>query len=101
VRLHTSAATHRNTKAWKRCAASTKRGAWWCSFPSNDFGGEEPGSNREIAAFCVNQYAVDFPMFSKILVKRRQAHPPFLRGTGIEPDDPKSVAAIERLLETR
>src|SRR6266496_2465042 len=34
-------------------------------FPMNDFGGQEPGSNKEISAFCVNQYAIDFPMFSK------------------------------------
>src|SRR5947209_20301983 len=27
-------------------------------FPSNDFGGQEPGSNKEISTFCVNQYAI-------------------------------------------
>jgi len=34
-------------------------------FPSNDFGGQEPGSNAEIAAFCDNTFSVKFPMFAK------------------------------------
>jgi len=37
-------------------------------FPANDFGGQEPGSNEEIATFCRATFAVDFPMFSKITV---------------------------------
>src|SRR5213592_1723648 len=41
------------------------RGRVIVGFPSNDFGGQEPGSNKEIASFCVNQYAVDFPVFAK------------------------------------
>ena len=44
-------------------------------FPSNDFGSQEPGSHREIAAFCENQFAVQFPMFTKVMVKGSQAHP--------------------------
>ena len=44
-------------------------------FPSNDFGGQEPGSATEIAAFCENQFAVQFPMFSKVTVKGDKAHP--------------------------
>jgi len=44
-------------------------------FPSNDFGGQEPGSATEIAAFCENQFAVKFPMFSKVTVKGDKAHP--------------------------
>src|SRR6266850_7704418 len=47
-------------------------------FPMNDFGGQEPGSNKEIAAFCVNQYAIDFPMFAKIPVKGKEANPFYL-----------------------
>jgi hypothetical protein len=35
----------------------------------NDFGGQEPGSNKDISAFCVNQYAIDFPMFAKTDLK--------------------------------
>jgi glutathione peroxidase len=34
-------------------------------FPSNDFGGQEPGSNAEIKHFCQAKYNVDFPMFDK------------------------------------
>ena len=37
-------------------------------FPSNDFGQQEPGSNKEIADFCKNTYDVKFPMFSKSVV---------------------------------
>lgn len=44
-------------------------------FPSNDFGGQEPGSATEIAAFCENQFAVQFPMFTKVAVKGDKAHP--------------------------
>ena len=38
-------------------------------FPSNDFGQQEPGSNKEIADFCDRTYSVKFPMFSKTSVK--------------------------------
>jgi glutathione peroxidase len=34
-------------------------------FPANDFGGQEPGANREIARFCEENFGVSFPMFSK------------------------------------
>jgi glutathione peroxidase len=105
------------------------RGLVVLGFPSNDFGGQEPGSNREIAAFCVNRFAVDFPMFAKIPVAGEAAHPFYAElarttrtaprwnfhkylvdrtGTKVQsfearttPDDPKLVAAIERLLENR
>ena len=38
-------------------------------FPSNDFGGQEPGSPDEIATFCKKNYGVSFPMFSKLVTK--------------------------------
>jgi glutathione peroxidase len=38
-------------------------------FPSNDFGGQEPGSNAEIIEFCQANYGVEFDMFSTIAVK--------------------------------
>lgn len=38
-------------------------------FPANDFGAQEPGSNKEIAAFCKKEYSVTFPMAAKITVK--------------------------------
>jgi glutathione peroxidase len=45
--------------------------------PSNDFAGQEPGANEEIAQFCYANYGVDFPMMSKVHVKGPQAHPFF------------------------
>lgn len=44
-------------------------------FPSNDFGGQEPGSNEEIAAFCEKNFGVTFPMMDKIPVKGKDQHP--------------------------
>ncbi|WP_230680417.1 glutathione peroxidase [Pontibacter sp. 172403-2] len=38
-------------------------------FPANNFGGQEPGSNKEIATFCEKNYGVEFQMFEKISVK--------------------------------
>lgn len=38
-------------------------------FPANDFGAQEPGSDREIAEFCQKNYSVSFPMATKITVK--------------------------------
>lgn len=44
-------------------------------FPSNDFGKQEPGSDKQIADFCLNTYGVKFPMFSKSSVAGPQANP--------------------------
>lgn len=44
-------------------------------FPSNDFLGQEPGTNEEIATFCSTRFEVSFPMMSKISVKGKQKHP--------------------------
>jgi len=93
-------------------------------FPSNDFGGQEPGSNKEISTFCVNQYAIDFPMFAKTELKANPLYADLVKSTGdaprwnfhkylvdrsgrrvqsfgtkVEPNDVKLVGAIERLLE--
>jgi len=38
-------------------------------FPSNDFGGQEPGTAEEIATFCKRTYDVTFPMFAKVVTK--------------------------------
>ena len=51
------------------------RGLVVLGFPSNDFLGQEPGSNEQIKEFCTLNYGVSFPMFAKIKVKGRQAHP--------------------------
>ena len=39
-------------------------------FPSNDFGGQEPGSAQEIATFCRLTYDVTFPMFEKVVTRK-------------------------------
>ena len=44
-------------------------------FPSNDFMGQEPGTEEQIQEFCRLTYGVDFPMFEKTSVKERDAHP--------------------------
>jgi len=100
------------------------RGLVVLGFPSNDFGGQEPGSNKEIASFCVNQYAIDFPMFAKTELTKNPLFADLVKATGqaprwnfhkylvdrsgakvqsfdtrVAPDDPKLVAAIERLLQ--
>ena len=100
------------------------RGLVVLGFPSNDFGGHEPGSNQEIAAFCANQYAIDFPMFAKTALKNNPLYADLARAAGaaprwnfhkylvgrdgrtvqsfdtrVDPADPKLVSAIERLLE--
>jgi len=99
------------------------RGLVVLGFPSNDFGGQEPGSNKEIEAFCVNQYAIDFPMFAKTELKNNPLYTDLAKATGaaprwnfhkylidrsgsevqsfdtkVEPNDPKFVGAIEQLL---
>ena len=92
-------------------------------FPSNDFGGQEPGSNKDIAAFCVNQYAIDFPVFAKTSLRSNPLFVDLAKASGqaprwnfhkylvdrggrqvlsfdtkVAPDDPRVVAAIEKLL---
>jgi glutathione peroxidase len=44
-------------------------------FPANDFGGQEPGTDEEIAEFCSTTYAVQFPLYSKIVVTGADKHP--------------------------
>lgn len=44
-------------------------------FPANNFMGQEPGSNEEIATFCERNYGVSFPMMEKISVKGKDMHP--------------------------
>ena len=44
-------------------------------FPCNQFGGQDPGANDEIASFCQVNYGVDFPMMAKIDVNGAGAHP--------------------------
>ena len=99
------------------------RGLVVLGFPANDFGGQEPGSNKEISAFCVNQYAIDFPMFAKIDLKKSPLYTELTKASGsaprwnfhkylidrhgrvvanfsprTQPDDPALVAKLESLL---
>jgi glutathione peroxidase len=100
-----------------------ERGLVVLGFPMNDFGGQEPGANKDIAAFCVNQYAIDFPMFAKTALKENALYADLAKATGaaprwnfhkylidrsgtqvqsydtrVDPGDRKLVAEIERLL---
>jgi glutathione peroxidase len=102
-----------------------KQGLVLLGFPSNDFGGQEPGSAGEIAAFCKKNYGVTFPMFEKVVTKGEGASPVYrflaskngapqwnfhkylvgkdgaVRGafpSAVRPDDAKLVAAIDKAL---
>jgi glutathione peroxidase len=44
-------------------------------FPCNQFGAQEPGSEADIGAFCDTNYGVSFPMFAKVEVNGKNAHP--------------------------
>ncbi len=46
--------------------------------PSNQFGGQEPGSNKEIKDFCETNFNITFPMTEKYDVKGKNAHPIYL-----------------------
>lgn len=64
------------------------RGLVVVGFPSNDFGNQEPGSDREIAEFCRLTYGVKFPMFAKTTVVGKNANPFYAqlaKATGSEP----------------
>ena len=54
-----------------------ERGLVILGFPANNFGGQEPGTEEEIAEFCMSNYGVTFPMFSKISVKGGDIDPLF------------------------
>ena len=79
-------------------------------FPANNFAGQEPGSDAEIASFCSTTFDVTFPLFSKISVKGVDQHPLYrnlvaakpelkdaqifrdkLKGYGIDPGQPGEV----------
>ena len=97
-------------------------------FPSNDFGGQEPGTAQEIAQFCKLTYDVTFPMFEKVVTKAGSTQSPvysFLGASGnlpawnfskyvidkqgkivaffpskVTPEDPALRAAIEQALKS-
>ena len=57
---------------WKDYA---DRGLTVLGFPCNQFGGQDPGANTEIASFCQLNYGVSFPVMAKIDVNGSEAHP--------------------------
>ncbi|QAZ39431.1 glutathione peroxidase [Methylibium sp. Pch-M] len=59
-----------------------ERGLAVLGFPSNEFGGQDPGSNDEIASFCQLNYGVSFPMMAKVEVNGAGAHPLYQWLTG-------------------
>ncbi len=105
------------------------RGLVVLGFPSNDFGAQEPGSNKEIAEFCRLTYGVEFPMFEKSSVTSLKTNPLYadlLARTGqapkwnfhkylidrngnaagtfassVEPDDRALLSPLEKLLADR
>ncbi len=67
--------THQYTNlqtVWERYR---DRGLVVLGVPSNDFGGQEPGSEAEIKEFCEVNFDVDFPLTEKVRVKGKEAHP--------------------------
>jgi len=94
-------------------------------FPSNEFGGQEPGSEAEIAEFCTTKFGVKFPMFAKVATKGSAQSPIYqeltakhgepkwnfhkylvgkdgsVRGaftSNVKPDAPELLAAIDSAL---
>jgi len=97
-------------------------------FPCNDYGGQEPGSNEEIAQFCSLNYGVTFDLFDKVHAKGANQHPLYARlttavsppgdvswnfekflvskqgdvlaryGSAVQPDAPELIVAIEQEL---
>jgi glutathione peroxidase len=95
-------------------------------FPSNDFAGQEPGTEKQIQNFCRNTYSIEFPMFEKSRVREGVAEPFYQRlaelsgeyprwnfhkylldrsgnlvgsySSRVEPDSKRLINAIEKLL---
>lgn len=65
------------------------RGLVVLGFPSNDFGAQEPGTEKEIADFCRLTYGVEFPMAGKTVVKGAQANPFYQRLAEITGSTPR------------
>ena len=51
------------------------KGVVMIGVPSNDFGNQEPGNNKEIKNFCESRFGITFPMTEKVSVKGENAHP--------------------------
>ncbi|HTV98400.1 MAG TPA: glutathione peroxidase [Steroidobacteraceae bacterium] len=68
-------------------------------FPANNFMGQEPGADAEIAAFCSTHYDVHFPLFSKISVKGADRHPLYALLTQARPQAVGEGTMRQRLAE--
>ena len=66
-------------------------------FPSNEFAGQEPGSNAEIAQFCEMKFGVKFPMFEKIEVNGSGRHPLYTQMIQAQPT--RTTAAASKFEE--
>jgi glutathione peroxidase len=64
-------------------------------FPSNQFDGQEPGTDAEIQNFCRTVYGVDFPMFARIDVKGPDQHPLYRLLTAAQPKRSLSPAITD------
>ena len=62
-------------------------------FPSNEFMGQEPGTNAEIQDFCTTNFNVSFPLFEKIHVKGADQHPLYKSLTTAQPQSQKNPAS--------
>lgn len=60
---------------WQRYG---ERGLVVLGFPCNQFGGQEPDSEAQIATFCERRFGVSFPLFAKVEVNGGDAHPLFI-----------------------
>ncbi len=76
------------------------RGFVVLGFPSNEFAGQEPGSDAEIQEFCRATFGVQFPMFSKIEVNGEQRHPLYRHLISVQPKAKGNLLSgfYERLL---
>lgn len=77
-----------------------ERGLEILGFPANNFKGQEPGSNDEIASFCSLTYDVSFPMFGKISVKGEDTHPLYKALTREKPEAVGTEAFRKRLADS-
>ena len=62
------------------------KGLMVLGFPANEFLAQEPGTNAEIQEFCRMNFGVEFPMFSKIVVKGEGQHPLYKYLTETKPE---------------
>jgi glutathione peroxidase-family protein len=79
-------------RPWKPYTRNTRtQGLVVLGFPCNQFGGQEPGSNEEIASFCKKNYGVSFPLFDKIEVNGTERHPLYTELAGDHSPYPGSI----------